>query len=131
MTLTPYHDPATGAYWCALACPLPYRTEAAAAACDHHLPPVPYVPGEPDVRRPSYVPAAAKRAPSGPTTYRPRRRRGLVLLLGLLLALVLVLSAAVVALGAYADTHPRGPVVTPTTYGVPLPRGGCCTEVDA
>lgn len=133
MTLTPYHDPATGAYWCAYACPLPYQTESAAAACRHAPPPVPYAPGEP-VRRPSYVPAAAKRAPSAPTTpttYRPRRGRGLVLLLGLLLALALVLSAAVVALGAYADTHPRGPVVTPTTYGVPLERGGCCTEVDA
>jgi hypothetical protein len=128
--LTPMHDPVTGAYWCALACPLPYRTESAAAACTHQ-PAVPYVPGEP-VRRPSYVPATAKRAPSGPTLYRPARRgRLLVILLGLLLALALVLSAAVVALGAYADTHPRGPVTTPTTYGVPLERGGCCREVTA
>jgi hypothetical protein len=128
--LTPMHDPVSGAYWCPLACPLPYRTEEAAARCDHRPPSVPYVPGEP-VRRPSYVPATAKRSPSAPTTYRPRRVPRLVILLGLLLALALVLSAAVVAAGAYADTHPRGPAVTPTTYGVPLERGGCCREVSA
>jgi hypothetical protein len=128
VTLIPMHDPVTGAYWCALACPLPFRTEAAAAACTHP-PIVPYVPGDDHMRRPSYVPATVKRAPYSPTVY--RRRRWWPLLLGLVLAAAVVLSAAVVVLGAYADTHPRPPASTPTTYGVPLPRGGCCTEVAA
>lgn len=125
MTLVPLRDPATGGFWCPLACPYLHRTAAAAAACQH-TPPVPYVPGSNDnMRRSAYVPthSAAPRAPYAPTTYVPRPRRRLLWLLGLLLALAMVLSAAVVVAGAYVDTHPR-PGVTPTTYGPPGPNGG-------
>lgn len=122
MTLVPLRDPATGGFWCPLACPHLHRTAAAAAACTH-APPVPYVPGANDnMRRPTYVPATATRVPFEPTTYRPRRRW--LWLLGLLMALAMVLSAAVVVFGAYVDTRPGGPVVTPTTYGPPGPNGG-------
>lgn len=115
----PVMDPFTSETMCW--CGLLHTSPGAAALCVHQT--APYIPGEPSMRRPGYVPTGSRYVP-GPRTY--RRRRLLRLVVPIMLALVL--AALLIGLGLWwasaAPAAPAVPASLPTTYGPPGPAGG-------
>lgn len=115
----PVIDPETGHVLCW--CGLVHPSAAAAELCGHQ--PIPYVPGDPTMRRPTYVPERSRYIP-GAVVYRPRARGRWARVLGANLAAVLMVVVLVLIGLQWAERHPGHPATVPTTYAPPASTGG-------
>lgn len=117
--MMPVIDPETGNVLCW--CGLVHLTLGMAELCSHQS--VPYTPGDPAMRRPSYVPERSRYVPGG-VVYRPAvRRRWLRILSANITAVLFVIVLVLIGL-QWAERHPGHPATVPTTYAPPAATGG-------